>query len=313
MFRYALSATLIVGGFLVVLAASFEEHSGVAPGEHSGVAPRREKMAALRGQQSSTGAGYAASVTNSQSQLQAKTNAMLGALRSATARQLQELEAAIRGPEAPTAVPPAAPPPVPRPAAPAVAASIPEGTRPPVAVSRAPQVVSRPVAVSAAPRTASPPDAAARPPRSLAEQMSTPPPRRPVASAAPRKSVAEVPPAHSTEMPPAQIVSRPGTVTQAAPEVPRARREPPAIVQLVSADQALQSNDPVGARGLLEAAETSVVFAPAAGDSRGNSVAAAQITEALRMVEAGDRAQAMQCVAQAVAALRRRQHVSAQR
>ncbi|MBV8455762.1 MAG: hypothetical protein JO122_04000 [Acetobacteraceae bacterium] len=59
----------------------------------------------------------------------------------------------------------------------------------------------------------------------------------------------------------------------------------------------------VGARGSLEAAETSVVFAPAA-NSGSDSVAAARITEALRRLEAGDRARAMQCVAQALAALR---------
>jgi hypothetical protein len=55
---------------------------------------------------------------------------------------------------------------------------------------------------------------------------------------------------------------------------------------------------------LLEAAETAVVFAPAGEDSRSNSAAAAQITEALRMVAAGDRERAMQCVAQALVALR---------
>ena len=78
----------------------------------------------------------------------------------------------------------------------------------------------------------------------------------------------------------------------------------PAVAQLLSADQALHGNDPVGARGLLEAAETAVVFAPSSADSRGNSFAAAQITQALRMLETGDRAGAMQCVARALAALR---------
>jgi hypothetical protein len=93
-------------------------------------------------------------------------------------------------------------------------------------------------------------------------------------------------------------------VHPSAPEQPTAAPARPVVAQLALAGRSLQGNDAEGARDSLEAAETSVVFAPGVADARGNSVAAARITEALQMLEAGDRGRAMQCVAQALAALR---------
>jgi uncharacterized protein YaaR (DUF327 family) len=108
--------------------------------------------------------------------------------------------------------------------------------------------------------------------------------------------------ARQSDVEPVENPSHPAAVQMPAPKAPSAASTAPAVAQLVSASRALQDNDAEGARGLLEAAETSVVFAPAAGTSRGDSIAAARITEALRMLDTGDRTRAVQCVEQALAA-----------
>jgi hypothetical protein len=117
-----------------------------------------------------------------------------------------------------------------------------------------------------------------------------------------RKSAPELALARQSGVGPVENPSQPDAVQMPAPKAPSAAPMAPAVAQLESAGRALQDNDADGARDLLEAAETAVIFAPAAGDSRANSAAAARITEALRMVAAGDRERAMQCVAQALAA-----------
>jgi hypothetical protein len=326
MLRYALPATLIVGGFVVALVASFEQPNGIVPRTErpawTGVGPNGSRV------------GSVVSVTSEQSRLQSEVNAMTGALRSAAARQLQEFEDALTGPKARSSASPAAAPPASQVAGPPVA-TVPAsqvGERP-VAATPAAEVANRPASAGSAPQAASPPVATAaglpvgnrsvaaasqtatRPvapaaePRALAARANVP--TRPPSPPAPRQFAAVVPAQHP-EIPPMQTLVQPGVAQPPPPEVARAAPAPPAVAQLVSADQALQANDPVGARGLLEAAETSVVFAPAR-NSGGDSVAAAQITEALQGLQAGDRARAMQCVAHALAALRRGQYVSAQR
>jgi hypothetical protein len=272
MLRYALPATLIVGGFVVALVASFEQPSGIVP--------RTERPAVTGAGPNASSGGSVASVTSEQSQLQSEVNAMMGALRSGAARQLQEFQDALTGPKAPRPAPPAAAPPASQVASPPVApAPAPQAANPPVAT--APRLPARNRSVAAAPasQTATRPVAPAAEPGALAAPANVPP--RPTSPPAPRQFAAVVPAQHP-EMPPMQSWVRPVVVQPPPPKVARAAPAPPAVTQLVSADQALQSNDPVGARALLEAAETSVVFAPAAGDSRGNSVAAAQITAALR-------------------------------
>jgi hypothetical protein len=127
-------------------------------------------------------------------------------------------------------------------------------------------------------------------------------PRQLAPRRASRKSGPDVAMARQSGVGPVENPSQPDAVQMPAPKAPSAAPTSPAVAQLVSADRALQDNDVDGARDLLEAAETAVVFAPAAGHSRANSAAAARITEALRMLAAGDREQAMQCVAQALAA-----------
>jgi hypothetical protein len=114
-----------------------------------------------------------------------------------------------------------------------------------------------------------------------------------------RKSAPEVALARQSGVGPVENPSQPDPMP--APKAPSAAPMVQAVAQLESAGRALQDNDADGARDLLEAAETAVVFAPA-GDSRANSAASARVTEALRMVAAGDRERAMQCVAQALAA-----------
>jgi hypothetical protein len=72
---------------------------------------------------------------------------------------------------------------------------------------------------------------------------------------------------------------------------------------LQSAQAALAGNNASLVRGLLESAETAVVFQPGGYTQERTSVAAAQITQALRDLNNGDRALASQHVGQALAAV----------
>ena len=269
MLRYALPATLIVGGFVVVLATFF--------GQPSEVAPRTQHPAAAQAEEHGTNAGSVVSVKRDQSRLQLEMDALTGALRNATAHQLQELATALTGSK-------------PRAAAPSAMAS-PQQQAAPAAAPPAPKMADRPVAPAPARRAS-------------AVVANVALPRPPVFPPAPRRPAAQVASARHPQPATLETQSRPEVAQRSQPETPVAVPAPPAVAQLVSANQALQQHDPAGARGLLEAAETSVVFAPAAAGSRGNSIAAAQITEALRMVAAGDPARAMQYVARALIALR---------
>ncbi len=102
MLRYALPATLIVGGFVVTLVASFEQPNGIVP--------RTERPAATGVGPNGSSVGSVASVASEQRRLQSEVNAMTGALRSAGARQLQEFEDALTGPKARSSAPPPAAP-----------------------------------------------------------------------------------------------------------------------------------------------------------------------------------------------------------
>ena len=302
MLRYAVAATAIVGGFVMVLAASFERPSGVGPRtEHPTEAPAG---------QNGTSAGSVVSVVSEQTRLQSEVDVMMGALRSAAAHQLRQFEAALTGPKA--GPPPAAALPAPK-AAPAAVPPAPKAASAAVPPARLKAVLAAvppasPKAAQAAVPPASPKTAVAAAtapaPTASVLLMGVAPPKQTVPRPVPRKFAPQVHSGRHPEMASVETQPRPDVVQPALPEARSPARAPPAVTQLVSAGRALQSNDADGARGLLEAAETSVVFAPAAAGSRGNSIAAVQITAALRMVAAGDPARAMQYVARALTALR---------
>jgi hypothetical protein len=63
----------------------------------------------------------------------------------------------------------------------------------------------------------------------------------------------------------------------------------------------LTGDDPALARSLLEAAETAVVFEPGVGQQRRSTAAAAQITQAIRELNGGDRVVALRYVGRALA------------
>jgi hypothetical protein len=95
-----------------------------------------------------------------------------------------------------------------------------------------------------------------------------------------------------------------GPVPARTPPSIRGTPRPPSIQeQLLSARAALAGNNPLLARDLLEAAETTVVFQPGDRQQSRTSIAAAQITQALRKLNTGDRDQALQHVGQALAAV----------
>jgi hypothetical protein len=79
--------------------------------------------------------------------------------------------------------------------------------------------------------------------------------------------------------------------------------EEPAPVrqQLRSAQAALAEGNPELARGLLESAETAMVFEPSGSRQSHTASATAQITQALRGLNSGDRAVALQYVGRALA------------
>ncbi len=79
---------------------------------------------------------------------------------------------------------------------------------------------------------------------------------------------------------------------------------PSAVKELLSARKALIENNSTEARGLLEAAQTSIVFAPGNVASERTSVAAAQITEALSRLNSGDAVRALPPLNQAIMAIR---------
>ncbi len=79
------------------------------------------------------------------------------------------------------------------------------------------------------------------------------------------------------------------------PSVPR---------QLVLARAALINKNQYAARGLMEEAQTLIVFQPATTTARLSTVAASQLTEALVMLGNGNDAGALQCLDQAIAAIR---------
>ena len=254
MLHYALPATVIVGGLVIVLAATFEEPSRVTV--------RLEHPVVVQAGQTGQKASSVGSVTSEQHRLQSEMDARVRALRGAATHQLEEVEAVITGPKASPA--------------PAAAAS---------AIRTAAAAATPPAAPPASPLPAS------------VVTPRQPPPRR-----VSRKSARQVAPARHLEVASIETQLRPVVPLS---EAPSAAPTPPAVAQLVSAAHALQENDAEGARSSLERAETSVVFASAAENSPSNSVAAARITEALRMVEAGNGAGAMQRVAQALTALQR--------
>lgn len=80
----------------------------------------------------------------------------------------------------------------------------------------------------------------------------------------------------------------------ASPARPRTVHE-----MLQSAQAALAGNNDSAARGLLESAETAIVFQPNGGRGETASIAASQISRALRELNNGDRALASQYVGQA--------------
>ena len=82
-----------------------------------------------------------------------------------------------------------------------------------------------------------------------------------------------------------------------------APRPPTVHDMLQSAEIALAGNNASAARGLLESAETAIVFQPVGSRSESTSVAATQISRALRELNYGDRALAAQYVGQAAAAV----------
>jgi hypothetical protein len=98
----------------------------------------------------------------------------------------------------------------------------------------------------------------------------------------------------------------------AAPARKPAQDVPPAGVgvkpsvprQLVLARAALINKNQYAARGLMEEAQTLIVFQPATTTARLSTVAASQLTEALVMLGNGNDAGALQCLDQAIAAIR---------
>jgi len=66
----------------------------------------------------------------------------------------------------------------------------------------------------------------------------------------------------------------------------------------------LVNKDQRAARGLMEEAQTSIVFQPVSIPPHRASAAASQITEALAMLSDGNEARALQCINQAIAAVR---------
>jgi hypothetical protein len=94
---------------------------------------------------------------------------------------------------------------------------------------------------------------------------------------------------------------------QRLPEQYSAHRstEEPASVrqQLRSAQAALAEGNPELARGLLESAETAMVFEASGSQQPHTASATAQITQALRGLNSGDRAVALQYVGRALAAV----------
>jgi hypothetical protein len=98
----------------------------------------------------------------------------------------------------------------------------------------------------------------------------------------------------------------------AAPGRKPAQDVPPANVrekasvpqQLVMARAALINKNQYAARGLMEEAQTLIVFQPANTRARLSTVAASQLTEALVMLGNGNDAGALQCLNQAIAAIR---------
>jgi hypothetical protein len=91
-----------------------------------------------------------------------------------------------------------------------------------------------------------------------------------------------------------------------APDVPPANAREKASVpqQLVLARAALINRNQYAARGLMEEAQTLIVFQPANTRARLSTVAASQLTEALVMLGNGNDAGALQCLNQAIAAIR---------
>jgi hypothetical protein len=91
-----------------------------------------------------------------------------------------------------------------------------------------------------------------------------------------------------------------------APDVPPANvREKSSVPQqLVLARAALINKNQYAARGLMEQAQTLIVFQPANTRARLSTVAASQLTEALVMLGNGNDAAALQCLNQAIAAIR---------
>jgi hypothetical protein len=98
----------------------------------------------------------------------------------------------------------------------------------------------------------------------------------------------------------------------AAPGRKPAQDLPPANVrekasipqQLVLARAALINRNQYAARGLMEEAQTSIVFEPANTGARLSTVAVSQLTEALVMLSNGNEAGALQCLNHAIAAMR---------
>ena len=74
--------------------------------------------------------------------------------------------------------------------------------------------------------------------------------------------------------------------------------------QLVLARAALINRNQYAARGLMEEAQTSIVFEPANTGVHLSTVAVSQLTEALVMLSNGNEAGALQCLNQAIAAIR---------
>jgi hypothetical protein len=82
-----------------------------------------------------------------------------------------------------------------------------------------------------------------------------------------------------------------------------AREMPVTLRQLLLARKALAENNAPEARGLLEVAQTSIVFGAVHVTSEHAGIAVAQITEALSMLNSGDPVRALPYLNRAITAM----------
>lgn len=192
--------------------------------------------------------------------------------------------------------------------------------------SRAVSVVFEPVPSAAAPREAQPaaPTEPAVTPAAPAEtaiaapwcqdctpknpspgnEEPAPQPPEPEPAPAPRLSRTPIAPSTPSRRP-RPVEEHPAPHAQRTPSPVQEAQRPPSIEdQLMSARTALGNNNLSLARGLLESAETAIVFQPSEHQQTGTSAAAARITEALRELNAGNQDQAMRYLGQALATVR---------